>query len=89
MGMTDTNKTDLAKTIDYTVEACLLICHSRESGNPFLLKNSFYITFLKTIMLETILILNMDSHFHGNDRHKQRHWLYFIKQAKPVPFSWE
>jgi hypothetical protein len=24
----------------------------------------------KEIMSETILILNMDSHFHGNDRHK-------------------
>jgi hypothetical protein len=69
-------------------------------GNPRLLKNSFYIASLKEIMSETILILNMDSHFHGNDRHKQnRHcvyshktdevckrWLYFIKQAKPAVF---
>jgi hypothetical protein len=38
--MTDTNKTDIVKTIDKTDEVC-------------------------------------------------RHWLYFIKQAKPVPFSWD
>jgi hypothetical protein len=77
---------------------CLLVCHSRvfnicsslaactrvslSGGNPRLLKNFSYIAFLKEIMLETILILNMDprfreddsggySHFHGNDKHKQ------------------
>jgi hypothetical protein len=63
MGMTG-----LEKTIDKTDEVCLSVCHSRESGNPRLLKNSVYITFLKEIMSEAILILNMDSHFHGNDR---------------------
>ncbi|MDR1942208.1 MAG: hypothetical protein LBQ47_07760, partial [Endomicrobium sp.] len=58
---------------------CFLVCHSRvfnilsssaayarvflSGGNPRLLKNSFYISSLKEIMLETILILNMDSHF--------------------------
>jgi hypothetical protein len=64
-------------------------------------KNSFYIASLKEIMLEAILILNMDprfreddsggdSHFHGNDRHKQnRHGLCPIKQTKSVPFSWQ
>jgi hypothetical protein len=39
-----------------------VFCHSRESGNPCLLKNSFYIEFLKEIMRETILILKMDPH---------------------------
>ncbi|MDR1942422.1 MAG: hypothetical protein LBQ47_08865, partial [Endomicrobium sp.] len=65
------------------VSECLSVCHSRENGNPSLLKNSFYIVFLKEIMLETILILKMDSHFHGNDRLKQnRYCLCSIKQTK-------
>jgi hypothetical protein len=46
-----------------TGEACCLsVCHFRENGNPSLLKNSFYIVFLKEIMLETVLILKMDPH---------------------------
>jgi hypothetical protein len=59
------------------------VCHSRvfnicsslaactrvflSGGNPCLLNNSFYISFLKIIMLKNILILKMDSRFHGND----------------------
>jgi hypothetical protein len=36
--------------------------------NDKVTKKFFYIAFLKKIMIETILILKMDSHFHGNDR---------------------
>jgi hypothetical protein len=49
-------------------------------------------------MSETILILKMDSHFHGNDRHKQnrRSLPIFMgmadinkKTGEACPFSWE
>jgi hypothetical protein len=66
MGMTDLEKTDkTCRRSLFTAFGCFIktdaacrlsACHSRENGNPCLLKNYFYIVFLKEIMSETILI---------------------------------
>jgi organic hydroperoxide reductase OsmC/OhrA len=51
-------------------------------------KKFFLHWFLKTIMLENILILKVDSRFHGNDRHKQNRPCKTIDKTDEVcPFS--